>query len=137
APLPRRRGRVGWGLARRPRSEGEARCISPKRLMTDFLAALGLVFVIEGLVFAAFPQAAKRAVAVMTQTPDQGLRLVGLLSAALAFGGVMAGAGVAPRGAHPPDFAPSLPFPACRGLGSGRAHYTLLRDGAEKRTVSR
>jgi uncharacterized protein YjeT (DUF2065 family) len=51
--------------------------------MTDFLAALGLVFVIEGLVFAAFPQAAKRAVAVMTQTPDQGLRLVGLLSAAL------------------------------------------------------
>jgi uncharacterized protein len=51
--------------------------------MTDFLAALGLVFVIEGLVFAAFPQAAKRAVTTMTQTPDQGLRLVGLLSAAM------------------------------------------------------
>jgi uncharacterized protein YjeT (DUF2065 family) len=49
--------------------------------MTDFLAALGLVFVIEGLVFAAFPEAAKRAVAVMTQTPDQELRLVGLVSA--------------------------------------------------------
>ena len=29
--------------------------------MTDFLAALGLVFVIEGLVFAAFPAQAKRA----------------------------------------------------------------------------
>ena len=55
----------------------------PKHPMTDFLAALGLVFVIEGLVFAAFPQAAKRAVTVMTQTPDQGLRLIGLLSAAL------------------------------------------------------
>jgi uncharacterized protein YjeT (DUF2065 family) len=49
--------------------------------MTDFLAALGLVFVIEGLLFAAFPQAAKRAVAAMVETPDQGLRLVGLLSA--------------------------------------------------------
>jgi hypothetical protein len=49
--------------------------------MTDFLAALGLVFVIEGLVFAAFPEAAKRAVAAMAETPDQGLRLVGLLSA--------------------------------------------------------
>ena len=51
--------------------------------MTDFLAAIALVFVIEGLIFAAFPEAAKRAVKVMTQTSDQGLRLVGLLSAAL------------------------------------------------------
>jgi len=49
--------------------------------MTDFLAALGLVFVIEGLVFAAFPEAAKRAVAMMTQTPDPALRLVGFVSA--------------------------------------------------------
>jgi uncharacterized protein len=49
--------------------------------MTDFLAALGLVFVIEGLVFAAFPGAAKRAVAAMMDTPDQGLRTVGLVSA--------------------------------------------------------
>jgi uncharacterized protein YjeT (DUF2065 family) len=54
--------------------------------MTDFLAALGLVFVIEGLVFAAFPQAVKHAVAVMTQTPDQGLRWVGILSAVLGLG---------------------------------------------------
>ena len=51
--------------------------------MTDFLAALALVFVIEGLVFAAFPEAAKRAVEVMAQTSDHGLRLVGLLSAGL------------------------------------------------------
>jgi uncharacterized protein YjeT (DUF2065 family) len=51
--------------------------------MTDFLAALGLVFVIEGLVFAAFPEATRRAVAVVAQTPDQGLRVVGLFSAVL------------------------------------------------------
>jgi uncharacterized protein YjeT (DUF2065 family) len=49
--------------------------------MTDFLAALGLVFVIEGLTFAAFPQVARRAVAMMTQTPDDRLRAIGLLSA--------------------------------------------------------
>jgi uncharacterized protein YjeT (DUF2065 family) len=51
--------------------------------MTDFLAAFGLVFIIEGLLFAAFPKAARRAVATMTQTPDEILRLVGLLSAVL------------------------------------------------------
>jgi uncharacterized protein len=65
-------------------------CVARKRdslptqyLMTDFLAAVGLVFIIEGLLFAAFPQAARRAVATMTQTPDETLRLVGLLSAVL------------------------------------------------------
>ena len=52
--------------------------------MTDFLAALGLVFIIEGLVCAAFPQAARRAVVtMMSQTPDDALRLVGLLGAVL------------------------------------------------------
>jgi uncharacterized protein YjeT (DUF2065 family) len=51
--------------------------------MSDFLAALGLVFVLEGLVFAAFPEAAKRAIMAMTQTPDHGLRLVGIFSAVL------------------------------------------------------
>jgi len=49
--------------------------------MVDFLAALGLVFVIEGLLFAAFPGAARRAVATVTATPDHALRVVGLLSA--------------------------------------------------------
>jgi uncharacterized protein YjeT (DUF2065 family) len=51
--------------------------------MTDFLAALGLVFVIEGLVFAAFPDMAKRAMAHVMHTPDGSLRLVGLISALL------------------------------------------------------
>jgi uncharacterized protein YjeT (DUF2065 family) len=51
--------------------------------MIDFFATLGLVFVIEGLLFAAFPGAARRAVANMMTAPDQVLRVVGLISAAL------------------------------------------------------
>ena len=51
--------------------------------MTDFLIALGLVFVIEGLVFAAFPGSAKRAVTAVLDTPDNMLRIVGLVSALL------------------------------------------------------
>jgi hypothetical protein len=51
--------------------------------MTDFLVALGLVFVIEGLVFAAFPGAAKRAVAQVLEMPEAALRLVGIFSALL------------------------------------------------------
>ena len=38
--------------------------------MSDFLVALGLVFAIEGLIFAAFPGAAKRAMASALETPD-------------------------------------------------------------------
>jgi uncharacterized protein len=39
------------------------------------------VLVIEGLVFAAFPGAGKRALAAMMSTPEQQLRAVGLVSA--------------------------------------------------------
>ena len=49
--------------------------------MSDFLAALGLVFVIEGLIFAAFPGQAKRAMMSVLETPDATLRLIGLASA--------------------------------------------------------
>jgi uncharacterized protein len=49
--------------------------------MSDFLAALGLVFVIEGLIFAAFPEAAKRAMTTVLDTPDLSLRLIGIGSA--------------------------------------------------------
>jgi uncharacterized protein YjeT (DUF2065 family) len=49
--------------------------------MIDFLAALGLVLVIEGLLFAAFPDAARRAVATIANTPDQTLRTTGIISA--------------------------------------------------------
>ena len=51
--------------------------------MSDFLVALGLVFVIEGIVFAAFPEAAKRAVTLVLKTPVPVLRTVGLASALL------------------------------------------------------
>jgi uncharacterized protein len=49
--------------------------------MSDFLAALGLVFVIEGLIFAAFPEAAKRAMSSVLETPDVSVRLIGIGSA--------------------------------------------------------
>jgi uncharacterized protein YjeT (DUF2065 family) len=51
--------------------------------MTDFLAALGLVFVIEGLVFAAFPAHAKRAMQSVLDTPDASLRIIGIGSAVI------------------------------------------------------
>ena len=49
--------------------------------MTDFLAALGLVCVIEGLIFAAFQAHAKRAMASVLETHDGSLRLIGIGSA--------------------------------------------------------
>jgi uncharacterized protein YjeT (DUF2065 family) len=49
--------------------------------MSDFLVALGLVFVIEGILFAAFPEASKRAVTTVLETPAAVLRIVGLASA--------------------------------------------------------
>ena len=49
--------------------------------MTDLFAALGLVFVIEGIVFAAFPQGAKRSMAAALDLSDRQLRIIGLASA--------------------------------------------------------
>jgi uncharacterized protein len=49
--------------------------------MSDFLAALGLVLAIEGLLFAAFPLGTKRAMAAALETPDGRLRIAGLISA--------------------------------------------------------
>jgi uncharacterized protein YjeT (DUF2065 family) len=51
--------------------------------MSDFIVALGLVFVIEGLIFSAFPATAKRAMESVQQTPDGALRTVGIVSAIL------------------------------------------------------
>jgi len=51
--------------------------------MTDFLAALGLVFVIEGLVFAALPGQAKKAMMSVLETPDGTLRGIGLAAAVI------------------------------------------------------
>ena len=51
--------------------------------MPDFIVALGLVFVIEGLIFSACPATAKRAMESVQQTPDSALRTVGIVSAIL------------------------------------------------------
>ena len=51
--------------------------------MSDFLVALGLVLVIEGILFAAFPSGTKRAMAAALETPETRLRIVGLVSALL------------------------------------------------------
>jgi uncharacterized protein len=49
--------------------------------MFDFLAAVGLVFAIEGILFAAFPLGTKRALATALDMPDGRLRVMGLVSA--------------------------------------------------------
>ena len=54
---------------------------APVGLMSNFLIALGLVFAIEGLVFAAFPMSVKRAMTHVLETPDTVLRIVGIVSA--------------------------------------------------------
>ena len=51
--------------------------------MADFLVALGLVFVIEGLIFGVSPSAAKNAMAHVLETADGPLRVVGIASAIL------------------------------------------------------
>jgi hypothetical protein len=49
--------------------------------MNDFIAALGLVLVLEGLAYAAFPGAMRRAVEIMATSPDGQLRIAGIASA--------------------------------------------------------
>lgn len=51
--------------------------------MADFIAALGLVFVIEGVFYGGFPRFAKRLVAEAINTPDEMLRIAGLIAVAI------------------------------------------------------
>ena len=51
--------------------------------MADLVAALGLALALEGLVFAAFPEAVRRAMLDAAETPRERMRLVGIISAAL------------------------------------------------------
>ena len=46
--------------------------------MSDLLAAVGLVLVIEGLLYAAFPNAARRMMEMAREMPDSTLRTGGL-----------------------------------------------------------
>jgi uncharacterized protein len=49
--------------------------------MSDFLVAIGLVFALEGILFAAFPGHVRRAMLQVTETPDPVLRWIGIASA--------------------------------------------------------
>ena len=51
--------------------------------MADLVAALGLALALEGLVFAAFPEAVRRAMLDAAETPRERMRLVGIVSAVL------------------------------------------------------
>lgn len=51
--------------------------------MEDFLTALGLLFAFEGLMFAAFPEATKRAMQQVVDSPDGLLRRIGIIAACL------------------------------------------------------
>ena len=51
--------------------------------MPEFIVAIGLVLVIESLLFAAFPQAAKRLAASAIESPESSLRVAGIASAVL------------------------------------------------------
>jgi len=56
--------------------------------MTDLLVVVGLILVLEGGLYAAFPTGMKRLIAVMIQQSDDALRLSGLGAATLGVGTV-------------------------------------------------
>ena len=49
--------------------------------MSDFVVGIGLVLVIEGLLFAAFPGLARRLAARAIESPEGVLRVTGVVSA--------------------------------------------------------
>jgi uncharacterized protein YjeT (DUF2065 family) len=49
--------------------------------MSDFLAAIGLFFAIEGIFLAAFPVSTKKAMVTVLDMPDGSLRVAGIVSA--------------------------------------------------------
>jgi len=51
--------------------------------MSDFVVGIGLVLVIEGLLFAAFPSFAKRLAASALESPENAMRISGVASALL------------------------------------------------------
>ena len=54
--------------------------------MTDLLVVVGLILVLEGGLYAAFPPGMKRLMAVMLQQSDDALRLSGLGAATFGVG---------------------------------------------------
>ncbi|SFU03354.1 DUF2065 family protein [Mesorhizobium sp. YR577] len=55
--------------------------------MSDFIAAVGLVLVIEGLIYGGFPSLAKKLASEVLLVPENALRVAGL--AAIAIGVVV------------------------------------------------
>lgn len=51
--------------------------------MIELLSALGLAIALEGLLYAAFPAAMRRALMALTEILDQSLRMGGLVALAL------------------------------------------------------
>ena len=54
--------------------------------MSDFLAAIGLVLVVEGLIYGGFPGLARRLATEVIGVPENVLRTFGLVSIALGVG---------------------------------------------------
>ena len=54
--------------------------------MLDLIAALGLVLVVEGLVYCGFPGMAKRLATEVLGTPENVLRIAGLAAIAVGVG---------------------------------------------------
>jgi uncharacterized protein YjeT (DUF2065 family) len=54
--------------------------------VTDFLAAIGLVLVIEGIVYSGFPGLARKLAAEVLSTPENVLRIGGLVAVAAGVG---------------------------------------------------
>ena len=60
--------------------------LPPSRAVQDFLAAIGLVLVVEGLVYGGFPGLAKRLAGEVLSMPENALRIVGLVAIAIGVG---------------------------------------------------
>ena len=54
--------------------------------MQDFFAAVGLVLVIEGLVYGGFPSLAKKLAGEVLSLPENALRIAGLAAIAIGVG---------------------------------------------------
>ncbi|WP_027058020.1 DUF2065 domain-containing protein [Mesorhizobium loti] len=54
--------------------------------MQDFLAAMGLVLVIEGLVYGGFPGLARKLATEVLSLPENALRIAGLVAIAIGVG---------------------------------------------------
>jgi len=56
--------------------------------MKDFLSAAALAVVLEGLLYALFPNTMKRMMARVMEWPDQQMRVAGIMTAAIGVGAV-------------------------------------------------